>query len=64
MSRYQRDQRVAVFDPRLQRDVPGTVLACSVTTALVALDDRMRYVTVDPANSLAIQPLEGGGRRE
>lgn len=58
MIRYHAEQRVHVFDPKLQHDVPGTVLACTHSTALVALDDRMVPVTVDPTDRHRIHPLE------
>ena len=57
MTRYHVDQRVEVFDPDLQRDIPGFVTAVTVTCVLVSLDDRMVPVVVDPANTNQIRPL-------
>ena len=69
--RYHANDRVEIFDPQLQRAIPGTVLAATVTTVLVSLDDRMVSVAVDPADSFRIHPLRPApivrrhcGRRE
>jgi hypothetical protein len=52
------DQRVAVFDPLLQHDVPGFVTASIPGRVLVSLDDRMCPVAVDPADHFRIHPIE------
>jgi hypothetical protein len=58
MSTYFVDQRVAVFDPLLQHDVPGFVTASAPGCVLVSLDDRMVPVAVDPADHHRIQPIQ------
>jgi hypothetical protein len=55
VNRFQRDQRVTVFDPLLQHLVAGTVLTATTGCVLVALDDRMVPLAVDPADHFRIQ---------
>jgi len=60
MTRYEIDERVAVFDPEQERYVLGFVTAATEWQVLVSLDDRMVPVIADPANSLAIVPAAAG----
>lgn len=55
MTVYHVEDRVDWFDPLLLHTIAGTVLSATTGCVWVALDDRMRPVSADPADHFRIQ---------